>query len=236
MKFQQILEKLLVFVLTLVCVLGVVGCGNRVAVNSEVDVSMVGDQLPKGLIPIVLVNGKNYHWTGMSKLPDGYNAVGEISSITEEVPSEELQLMAGFEATGTVFTKEQTPEVIYVLMTTSWFEDSYIRFVSDDLHDNECISYHGTQYRFSYDVDICEKIEELPEECVLIGKLKYIGSDNIPFDDLETNCTADGQGKFLGGREVYADPNDNSKIYVCEHQYSKDGDYSVWRVCKPWPE
>ena len=50
------MKKMIVFVLTLVCVLGVVGCGNRVAVNSEVDVSMVGDQLPKGLIPIVLVN------------------------------------------------------------------------------------------------------------------------------------------------------------------------------------
>ena len=67
MKFQQILEKLLVVVLVLVCGLGVVGCGNSVDVNSEVDGSMMGDQLPQGLIPIVLVNGKNYHWTGMSK-------------------------------------------------------------------------------------------------------------------------------------------------------------------------
>ena len=51
MKFQQILEKLLVFVLVLVCGLGVVGCGNSVDVNSEVDGSMMGDQLPQGLIP-----------------------------------------------------------------------------------------------------------------------------------------------------------------------------------------
>lgn len=144
--------------------------------------------------------------------------------------------MAGFEATGTVFGNEQTPEVVYVLMTTSWFEDSYVRFVTDDLHDNECISYQGEQYRFSYDTDICKIVEELPEECVLIGSLEYIGSDQVPNDDLETNCGTDGHGKALDGREVYADPKDESVLYVYEHQYAKGKDYPAWRVCGSWRE
>ena len=167
-------------------------------------------------------------------LPDGYDIVGEISGITEEVPFEELQLRAGFEASGTVFANEQTPEVIYALMTTSWFEDYYIRFVSDDLHDNESISYQGRQYRYNIDTDICENIKELPEEWVLIGTLKYIVSDVVPLNDLETNSISDGYSKYLDGREVYADPNDSGILYVYEHQYWAQGDYPAWRVCKPW--
>ena len=68
---------------------------------------MVGDQLPKGIIPIVLVNGKDYHWKGLADLPKGYNVIGEISGISEKSPCEELQLMAGFEATGTVCSSDQ---------------------------------------------------------------------------------------------------------------------------------
>jgi len=209
--------------------------------------------LPKGLRPMVMVNNKLYRWTGMSReyhlrdgyevytvadtttiLPEGYAAVGEISDITEEVPSKEFQLRAGFEATGTVFSNDQTPEVVYVLMTTSWFDDYYIRFVSDDLHDNESLFYQGQEYRISNDIDICEMIEELPEKCVEIGMLQYIGSDLVPTDDLETNCIGDSYSHYLDGREVYADPDDHSTLYVYEHQYWAEGDYPAWRVCRPW--
>lgn len=228
------MKKMLI--LMLICALGMAGCRNGGNVNSEDERLMVGDQLPKGIIPIVLVNGKDYHWTGLADLPKGYNVIGEISGISEESPCEELQLMAGFEATGTVYSSDQTPEVVYILMTTSWFQKSFVRFVSDDLHDNESISYQGKQYRFSYDTDICKKIEELPQDCVLIGTLKYIGSDKIPGGDLETNCAADSEGNYLSGREVYAILNDSSVLYVYEQQYTKDGAYSAWRVCSPWIE
>ena len=173
------MKKMLILILTLVCVLGMDGCKDGGNVNFEVERLIVGDQLSKGIIPMVLVNGKDYHWTGLADLPNSYNAIGEISGISDESPCEELQLMAGFKATGTVYSSDQTPEVVYILMTTSWFQKSFVRFVSDDLHDNESISYQGKQYRFSYDTDICKKIEELPQDCVLIGTLKYIGSDKF---------------------------------------------------------
>ena len=209
---------------------------------------------PNGLRPMMMVNGKLYRCTGKSLklsiqdskvyltgaarniLPDGYTAIGEISGITEEVPSKELQLRAAFEASGTVFTNEQTPEAIYVQMTALSYTDDYIRFVSDDLHDNECISYHGKLYRFRPDYDICELIKELPENCVQIGTLKYIGDDTIPRNDLETNCISDSYSYLIDGREVYADPNDDCLLYVYEHHYWAEGDYPAWRVCKLWSE
>ena len=209
---------------------------------------------PNGLRPMMMVNGKLYRCTGKSLklsiqdskvyltgaarniLPDGYTAIGEISGITEEVPSKELQLRAAFEASGTVFTNEQTPEAIYVQMTALSYTDDYIRFVSDDLHDNECISYHGNLYRFLPDYDICELIKELPENCVQIGTLKYIGDDTIPRNDLETNRISDSYSYLIDGREVYADPNDDCLLYVYEHHYWAEGDYPAWRVCKLWSE
>ena len=209
---------------------------------------------PNGLRPMMMVNGKLYRCTGKSLklsiqdskvyltgaarniLPDGYTAIGEISGITKEVPSEELQLRAAFEASGTVFTNDQTPEAIYVQMTALSYTDDYIRFVSDDLHDNECISYHGKLYRFLPDYDICELIKELPENCVQIGTLKYIGDDNIPRNDLETNRISDSYSYLIDGREVYADPNDDCLLYVYEHHYWAEGDYPAWRVCKLWSE
>lgn len=209
---------------------------------------------PNGLRPMMMVNGKLYRCTGKSLklsiqdskvyltgaarniLPDGYTAIGEISGITEEVPSKELQLRAAFEASGTVFTNDQTPEAIYVQMTALSYTDDYIRFVSDDLHDNECISYHGKLYRFLPDYDICELIKELPENCVQIGTLKYIGDDTIPRNDLETNRISDSYSYLIDGREVYADPNDDCLLYVYEHHYWAEGDYPAWRVCKLWSE
>ena len=210
--------------------------------------------LPKGLRPMVMVGGKLYRWTGLSKefcfrgeevytvgdsstvLPEGYTVAGELSGITEAVPSEELQLRAGFDATGTVFVSAETPEVVYALMTTDWFENFYIRFVSDELRDNECISYQGRAYRISIGTDICEKVEALPEGCVLAGTLQYIGSDAIPVGDLETNCISDSYSKTLHGREVYTDPADPGVLYVYEHQYWAQGDYPAWRACRLWSE
>lgn len=215
--------------------------------------------LPGGFTPVIMVNGKLYTWTGMSKeyiyieaddgytdvvivgdtstvLPNGYSEAGEILSITAETPTENLQLMAGFEASGTVYTSEVTPEAVYVLMTTDWFENYYIRFVSDDLRDGECISYNGSQYRISIGTGISETVEELPDGYVLVGTLKYMGDDYVPSADLETNCVSDSYGHYLDGREVYADPNNNSVIYVYEHHYWAQGDYPAYLACKLWGE
>lgn len=264
------MKKCILWVALVMCVVGLSGCNNR-AGNENVVVPDGGKtvseyednilssgsgwygDLPKGLRPMLMVNGKLFRWTGMSKelhildsgevftvadnstiLPDGYEPIGEISGITEEVPTQELQLRAAFKASGTMYTNAETPEVIYVLMTTDWFEDHYIRFVSDDLKDCECIAYLGRQYRINVGTDICERVKELPEGCELVGKLRYIGRDLLPVNDLEVNRPGDSFSKVLDGREVYADPNDSSVIYVYEHYYWSQGDYPAWRVCHLW--
>lgn len=223
------------------------------AVSDATDEILIEGCLPfGGLQPMIMVNGKLYTWTGRhtnvytqnlrvysggimhSVLPDGYTAVGEISGITEEIPSKEFQLRANFDASGTVFTNEQTPEAVYVLITTDTYTDEYIRFASDDLRQNQIITYHGKQYRFHN--EHCELIKELPEKCVLIGTLKYIGADVIPVNDLETNRLTDTCGILINGREVYADPDDDSILYVYEHYYWAEGDYPAWRACKVWSE
>ena len=256
------MKRLIVMILASLCALTAAGCGDGAASDHKTyednalssGSGWYGD-LPNGLRPMVLVNGTLFRWTGMSKephttpsgevytqgdastfLPPGYTAVGVISGITEEVPAQELQLRAAFKASGTVFTSEETPEVVYVLMTTDWFQDFYIRFVSDALHDNESIFYGGREYRISIDREICEVIKELPASCQPVGTLTYIGSDSLPHRDLETNCIADGYSKALHGREVFADPDDSSILYVYEHQYWAQGDYPAWRVCPLWEE
>ena len=241
-------KKMVSMILALICVLGAVSCGS----NTEEP----GYRNPvRELPPILMVHGKLYHWAGMSKefrlneagevytvgdastvLPDGYVAAGEISGITGETPTEERQLRAAFEAEGTIFTNDKTPEVVYVLMDTSWFDDYYIRFVREELHDNECIFYQGRQYRISMDTEICEIIEELPEACMPVGTLAYIGNDVLPQNDLETNCVADGYSRPLDGREAFMDPNDSSILYVYEHQYRAQEEYPAWRVCRLWAE
>ena len=206
--------------------------------------------LPKGLRPTVCVGGKLFRWTGMSKelqfddqggiyvignsdtvLPEGFSPIGELGSITEEIPTEELQLRAAFEAEATFYTNPDFPEVVYALMTTDWFENCYVRFVSDDLHENACIAWQGRQYNFDPGNDYCE---ELPEGCELIGNLHYIGADLLPVRDLETNRAGDNYGKYIEGREVYAVPGDDSKLYVYEHHYWAEGDYPTWIICPLW--
>lgn len=65
------MKKLFLLILALVCVLGLAGCGNSDELENETESKMVGDQLPKGITLMILVNGKNYHWTGLAALPGG---------------------------------------------------------------------------------------------------------------------------------------------------------------------
>lgn len=221
--------------------------------GDEIDGAAGCATLPGGITPMLRVDDTLYQWTGLSVrhfldpggsfyssgdgvtyLPEGYQPCGDISGVTQETPTEDLQLQAGFEASGTVFVSEDRPAVIYVLMTTDWFEDSYVRFTSDALGKNELLSWQGRTYRLSIDFDVCKPLEELPEGCELIGNLHFVGNDSIPTGDLETNNMSDVHGKPFEGREVYAIPGGNSTLYVYEHHYWREGDYPTWRECHLW--
>lgn len=204
------------------------------------------------ITPTLRVGGTLYRWTGMSKqvflesgvatiygdgstyLPEGYQSCGDISGVTRETPSGDLQLQAEFEASGSVFVSEDYPAVVYVLMTTSWFENSYVRFASDALGENELLSWQGRMYRLSIGTGVCPALEELPEGCEQVGSLHFVGKDSIPTGDLETNRMSDSYGRPFEGREVYAIPGDDSALYVYEHHYWREGDYPTWLKCPVW--
>lgn len=171
---------------------------------------------------------------GSTYLPEGFQPCGEVSGVTLEAPTENLQLQAAFEASGTVFVSEEYPTAVYDLMTTDWFDGSYVRFVSDALGGNELLSWQGRLYRLSIDYDVCKPLKELPEGCELVGSLHCVGIDSVPTSDLETNGNQGSYAKPLEGRKVYAIPGDDSTLYVYEHHYWAKGDYPTWRECHLW--
>lgn len=101
------------------------------------------------MTPVLLVNGERFYWTESStpsseavevladgtyrygtELPQGYTLLGEISSVSEDSPQNELQLQASFPASGTVYVNAAEPDSIYVNISTDWLTDSYVRFDS----------------------------------------------------------------------------------------------------------
>lgn len=215
------------------------------------------DMLPGGFNPVLCLNGTFYRWFGLNLtgynggyvdeegrthaatiLPEGFEAVGEISvisHITEEEPGE-LEMKAGFDAAGTVFANPEKPAVVYVLMNTDWFADAYVRFTAD-YYESGLISFEGRWYWFAVGRgDSSEYLDELPEGCVSAGTLNVVSEDLIPSGNLEINCKGDTYDHNLGGREVFYDPADDSVIYVYEEQFWSGGSYPGWRACHIYSE
>ena len=219
-----------------------------------VDVGQYYGDFPGGIQPAVRVGNENFYFAGTSHfrygtdtpegevyiigdedtyLPEGYTAVGEISSVTDGPLTEELQFRVGCNASGTVYTSTETPEVVYVHLLADWFdvqEPEYYRFISEEMKD-EWVLYGGNRYLISIGTGDCEALEELPAGCEKVGTLTYIGMDYIPENDLETNCASDTFSKALMGRDVYFDPDTPEYIYVYEHHYWAQGDYPTYLAC-----
>ena len=213
--------------------------------------------LPGGIRPEILVNGKLYYWdrfayplasdqtegifinaTGDTVLPEGFTPIGEISSVTENPPAEDKQMKAGFFATGTVFTNEASPEVVYVLLDADCFDREapyYIRFISGELDVGYRILCNGCSYLIRIGDGTCEVLKELPAGCVEVGKLHYIGLDLLPENDLETNCPNDTYSKTLEGRQVYIDYAEPEFLYLYEKQYWAEGCYDAYLKCPLLP-
>lgn len=216
-----------------------------------------GDTLLGGFRPVLRLNGTFYKWMGLNQtssdgyvdedgrthvataLPKGFEAVGEIaviSHITEEEPGE-LEMKAGFDASGTVYANPERPAVVYVLMNTDWFADAYVRFTAD-YYESGLIRFEGRLYWFAVGMrEESEHLLEFPEGCVSAGTLHVVDSDLIPTRQLEINCASDCSfGLFsLEGREVFRDPADDSVIYLYEEQFWQGGSYPAWVACHLWP-
>ena len=200
-----------------------------------------------GIEPVLMVDGALYHWarlngTGVpletedghvlpTYLPQGYEAAGALGPVSKEAPEADLQIQAGFDVTGVVFTDPDRPLVVYVHLTTDWLEDTYVRFESEEL-GHHLVCWDGRLFQIP--IGCSQTVEELPEGCVSIGTLQYVGDDVLPGNDLECNGMGDSFGHTLTGREVLRDPADPDTLYVFETQYWREGSCPAWEVCRPW--
>jgi hypothetical protein len=171
---------------------------------------------------------------GSTYLPEGFTEYGAFMATVDSAPKENLQLQADFSAFGTVYRNPETPEVIYIRMTTDWFKDNYVRFTSREIYNGSRIAWQGRHYSTIFTDSISTPLEELPEGAASIGTLHFIGQDRIPSKDLETNCLCDNYAYSLEGREVFADPQDSAYIYVYADKYQASGSYGVYWKCPLW--
>lgn len=205
--------------------------------------------------PVIMVDNTVYYWTGMSLahtgsevpgaqvsapgngstyLPDGYTEYGSFLATVDTSPVEDLQMQADFSAFGTVYRNPETPEVVYVLMTTDWFESKYVRFATTEIYPGSRIFWNGRHYVTTFTNGLSAPMEAFPEGAVSIGTLHFIGLDRIPQKDLETNCLCDNFSYSLEGREVFADPANPDCIYVYANWYNSSGSYGVYWECPLW--
>jgi len=214
-----------------------------------------GHHLPGNIRPELRVGEKMYYWAGMSTelhgaisgpdyavsgltfLPGGYTPYGALRTVTKGEASQDCQMKAGFDASGTIYVSEKTPEAVYVLISSDCDFNGYARFVSPALDQGTCIAWNGNRYRIGGAGDgICEELRELPENAKKIGQLHFIGPDAIPEHDFEINRAGDSSGHTFEGREVFFDPEKPGYIYVYERQYWREGEYDSYLACPIWKE
>lgn len=203
--------------------------------------------------PEMKIDGKIFYWDGLSYkfsgpdfisdkvvtiangetyLPDNYSEYSNIASVTSSDVIGDCQFKASFDAIGVIYTSETTTEAIYILMSTDWFENKYVRFISSELMDC-CICLNGNHYKIDIGNNQIEK--ELPDSYQSVGVLHFIGIDDIPSNNLETNCIRDTYSYSMEGREVFIDPENIEYLYVYEKQYWAQGEYDGYLKCPIMP-
>lgn len=206
--------------------------------------------VPEDIRPVILVNGTRYYWvgktyllegadirngsvgrySGVNYIPGNYTEYGSLQEVSKEEPTEDGQMKAGFEASGTIYTSEETPEAVYVCMTSDFTgEKRYTRFISEELDKGYRVMWNGNYYYVAHDK--CIEVSQIPETCECVGTMHYVGMDRIPEQDLETNAT--GDQKAFEGREVYFDSNEPEFIYYEERMLATGLLFHVYK-CPLW--
>lgn len=206
------------------------------AAEGALDSGAACNDLPGDTTPTILYNNKVYYWAGLEEIPYYFNQTASVETDPNGLQTAGLEIEAEFDAEGEICSNADYPEVIYVKMTTDWFTNRTVRFVTEELGDGERIAYQNRQYRMKYG-ESEDRIENLPETAELIGTLHFVGKDSIPQNDLETNVPNDSHSMdSMEGREVFACPDDISKIYVTVFDYYRDGMNIVYKTCYLWEE
>lgn len=87
--------------------------------------------------PAVMYNGTIYYWEKLAWLnskgrqqspPEGYQYVGDIQYIDGDKLEQDFQFIAKFNASGQVFYSKDTPDSVYICITTYWLKNTYVIF------------------------------------------------------------------------------------------------------------
>ncbi|MBR5872415.1 MAG: hypothetical protein IKZ06_02055 [Oscillospiraceae bacterium] len=189
--------------------------------------------------PVIFVNGTLYYYDdyiGIIAIPENYTEAGNIIPVSDKIPENDFEILCKDKFSGKVFVGDETNTTVYITLDGN--EKYCIRFVCEGMitepnrvgHDS-FVCYGGDLYEISFQKGEEFTLEELPEDFVPAGKLKYIKIDNFPQNDFETNCRYDAFGNSVDGKEVFINPDDLSEIYVATLYSWREGSYTIYTKC-----
>ena len=190
------------------------------------DSSAAGDSLPGEIHPTLWYQGRAFTWAHMASegdlWEDGWNTLGTLKGpTTDENMQEDLWLYTDIEAEGTVYGNEKYPDVLYVQMTTDWFENKWVRFAIPEL-GQPIVCWDGRLYcAAAHSYPDVKGLRELPEGCIEVGRTHKSDSDIVP-------TAAGGCNMWYLGCPIWMDPTHPEIIYLQETVTHRDGSYTIY--------
>ena len=213
----------LAFVLVLLILFG--GCGAEPVYEEPVGINSLpwSDMSRKNNErPVIMVGGELYYfddYIGIRGLPEEYSEIGEIVPVADKIPEKDFEILCKDEFSGKVFAGNETNTTVYIVLDDN--EEYCVRFACEKMMQNPntvghngMISYGGKLYNINYGHSGEEYYDELPEGFESVGRLVYIGVDNLPQNDFESNMNYDNHGATVNNKEIFANPDDLSKVFV----------------------
>ncbi len=189
--------------------------------------------------PVIMVGGELYYfddYIGIRGLPEEYSEVGSIVPIADKIPEKDFEILCKKEFSGKVFAGSEANTTVYIVLDSE--KDYCIRFACEKMiqdpntvgHDG-MISYGGRLYNISYGYSGEEYFDELPEGFVSAGKLVYIGIDNFPQNDFESNMDYANYGASVNNKEVFVNSDDPSMVLVFNVRHWSGGTIYNYLCC-----
>lgn len=190
--------------------------------------------------PLLYWQGTAYVWdSSVEELPatGQWTQLGPLAGVTAEETSEDLWLYADIgQVSGTVYADpKEHPGVLYVLMTTEWFEEGWVRFVADKRLLTPAFFYGGQLYYLDpRQYPAHNAVMTLPAGYKPVGTLVPASDpDRLPDRELEVNWEFG-----YGGHTLYAKPGYDGTLYVeCQRVWS-GGSYPLYApaTLRPQPQ
>lgn len=194
--------------------------------------------------PVIMVGGELFYfddYVGTAALPKEYSEIGNIVPVADKIPEKDFEILCRDEFSGKVFAGDETNTTVYIVLDD--VEEYCIRFACEKMMQdpntvghNGMISYGGILYNINYGHSGEAYLDELPKGFVSVGRLEYIGVNNLPQNDLESNMNYDNYGSSVDGKEVFANPDDTSMILVFNIKHWREGTVYNYLCCPAFEE